>query len=157
MENPSVSDTRSDSYKLRYKVYCEEMGLSSPNACHDSKEIKDDIDKTAIVINYYRHDNCVATFRANILSDGSAGVFEDLYNVDSNISRDKQAVLTKLMVDKDHRLKYIKQPTLVFWGEKDSLTPASIAKRLISDIPNAEMVIYPNTGHIPMEEIPHIT
>ncbi len=100
---PLASKVRRDSYKLRYKVYFEEMGLQSPNACTKTKEIRDDIDQTAVVINYYKGDCCAATLRANILSDGSAGIFESLYNVDQNIAREKQAVLTKLIVDKKHR------------------------------------------------------
>lgn len=97
------SEIKKDSFRLRYKVYCEEMGLSSPNASHDSKEIKDAIDDHAIIVNYYKNNVCASTFRVNILSDGTGGVFEDLYNIDLHLGRDKLAVLTKLMVHPNHR------------------------------------------------------
>lgn len=99
----NIQALRRDSYRLRYQVYCDEMNLSSPNACHDKKEIKDDIDDQPIIINYYNEKTCASTFRVNILSDGAAGLFEELYNVDLHLGRDRLAILTKLMVHPDHR------------------------------------------------------
>lgn len=103
MNDISVSDLRRDSYRLRYSVYCEEMGLPSPYADANLKEIKDHIDDHSIVINYYSNEVCASTFRVNILSDGTAGDFEDLYNVDRDLGRDKLAILTKLIVHPEHR------------------------------------------------------
>ncbi len=51
-------------------------------------------------------------------------------------------------------LSKLSQPTLIMWGAKDSLVPVSVAKRFEQTLPNASTVIYPDLGHIPMEEDP---
>ncbi|MEE9271828.1 MAG: alpha/beta hydrolase [Robiginitomaculum sp.] len=52
------------------------------------------------------------------------------------------------------RLNEITVPTLILWGKKDQLIHASDAELFESAIPNSQKIIYPNIGHIPMEEIP---
>ncbi len=44
-------------------------------------------------------------------------------------------------------------PTLILWGETDTLIPASTGERFAAALPNSELIVYPNVGHIPMEEI----
>jgi pimeloyl-ACP methyl ester carboxylesterase len=44
-------------------------------------------------------------------------------------------------------------PTLVMWGDRDSLTPVSGADWFASAIPGAQKIIYKDVGHIPMEEV----
>ena len=51
-------------------------------------------------------------------------------------------------------LSQLVQPTLVMWGAKDALVPVSIAEQFDKTLPNADVVIYPDLGHIPMEEDP---
>ena len=52
-------------------------------------------------------------------------------------------------------VRNLKMPTLIMWGEDDEWLPAEkVAKRLKGDIPHAQLIIYPNTGHLPMEEKP---
>lgn len=48
-------------------------------------------------------------------------------------------------------------PTLILWGEKDQLIPVAHAKRFHKDLPNSRLVIFPDAGHMPMEEIPQKT
>lgn len=48
-------------------------------------------------------------------------------------------------------------PTLILWGEFDSLIPLEVGQLIHKQIAGSEMVVYPNIGHIPMEEIPAIT
>lgn len=50
--------------------------------------------------------------------------------------------------------KAIKTPTLILWGEKDALIPVAHAKALGGVIPNSKVVIYPEAGHVPMEQLP---
>jgi pimeloyl-ACP methyl ester carboxylesterase len=45
-------------------------------------------------------------------------------------------------------------PTLITWGDRDRLVDVSGAEVLRSVLPNAEVAIVPNTGHIPMLERP---
>ncbi|MBX3445482.1 MAG: alpha/beta hydrolase [Parvibaculaceae bacterium] len=52
------------------------------------------------------------------------------------------------------RLGEISAPTLIIWGDRDGLIPVSAAHEFKTRIPHAELVIYENVGHIPMEEVP---
>ena len=45
-------------------------------------------------------------------------------------------------------------PTLVIWGAEDKLIPPASAAWFKRRVPAAEVIIYPNVGHLPMEEIP---
>jgi pimeloyl-ACP methyl ester carboxylesterase len=55
------------------------------------------------------------------------------------------------------RLRSIGIPTLVMWGGKDPWFDAAFGKRFAQDIPGAAVRIYPDLGHVPMEEAPEIT
>ncbi|NJN51531.1 MAG: alpha/beta hydrolase, partial [Gammaproteobacteria bacterium] len=51
-------------------------------------------------------------------------------------------------------LSVLTQPTLILWGERDSLIPTTVAHRFEAVLPRASVIIYEGVGHIPMEEIP---
>ena len=53
--------------------------------------------------------------------------------------------------DTYERLPEIKAPTLVLGGEADRVTPPEYSRILASRIPNAELVVFPNTGHMFLE------
>jgi pimeloyl-ACP methyl ester carboxylesterase len=53
-----------------------------------------------------------------------------------------------------NKLKSIKTPTLLLWGAKDSWIPLDNGKRMDSILPNSQLVVLPNSGHVPMEESP---
>ncbi|WP_369601916.1 alpha/beta hydrolase [Hahella sp. SMD15-11] len=61
--------------------------------------------------------------------------------------------------DKERPLPFgnIKAPTLIMWGKLDRWVPVRLAERWKQDIPNAEVRIYEDAGHVPMEEIPEDT
>ncbi len=59
--------------------------------------------------------------------------------------------------DNTRHLKKILQPTLIQWGERDTWLPLDNAYRFLADIPHAELIIYEDIGHVPMEEVPVIT
>jgi pimeloyl-ACP methyl ester carboxylesterase len=46
------------------------------------------------------------------------------------------------------------KPVLILWGEKDRVLPPSYAERLHRDIPNSQLVMIPDTGHLVLEEAP---
>ena len=52
------------------------------------------------------------------------------------------------------KLSTIKAPTLILWGEEDSLVPVVYGHEFQTRIQGAKLIVYPNVGHIPMEEIP---
>lgn len=51
-------------------------------------------------------------------------------------------------------IKQVQCPTLIMWGDQDMLVNVEAAPRFHEDIPNSELLIYENMGHVPMEEIP---
>jgi pimeloyl-ACP methyl ester carboxylesterase len=52
------------------------------------------------------------------------------------------------------RIGGISVPTLVLWGEQDSVIPVSHADGFVAAIKGAKKVTYADAGHLPMEEIP---
>lgn len=51
-------------------------------------------------------------------------------------------------------IKYLQTPTLILWGAKDKWTPVQYAYQFKDAIKASQLKIYPEAGHIPMEEIP---
>ncbi|MBC7103536.1 MAG: alpha/beta hydrolase [Parvibaculum sp.] len=45
-------------------------------------------------------------------------------------------------------------PVLVIWGDKDGLIPVSAAYAFKERIPQTDLAIFENAGHVPMEEVP---
>ena len=57
--------------------------------------------------------------------------------------------------DREAELADLNAPTLVLWGEGDVAYPLEIyGKRFARDIPGAELVVLPDTGHYPHEQRP---
>lgn len=48
----------------------------------------------------------------------------------------------------------IEVPSLIIWGELDSLLPVDNAYSFHEDLPDSQKIIYEGVGHVPMEEIP---
>lgn len=48
----------------------------------------------------------------------------------------------------------IRRPTLIVWGENDSLIPSSYAHKFHRDIKDSKLVLIPKCGHLPEEEKP---
>lgn len=66
------------------------------------------------------------------------------------LARMRQTVL----VDPANVLPTIATSTLLLWGEKDALIPISNAQDYLALMPNASLVVLPNVGHVPFEEVP---
>jgi pimeloyl-ACP methyl ester carboxylesterase len=52
------------------------------------------------------------------------------------------------------RVRRIRVPALVLWGTADRLVPVRLAPRLADALPEAELVILPEVGHVPQFEVP---
>ncbi|MFI1195283.1 alpha/beta fold hydrolase [Micromonospora sp. NPDC020750] len=48
-------------------------------------------------------------------------------------------------------------PTLLAWGENDSVVSAGFGRADADAVPNARFVLIPDTGHLPMHEAPDET
>lgn len=52
------------------------------------------------------------------------------------------------------QVQNIRTPTLILWGGRDTWLPPVMGERFKRDIPGSRLVIYPELGHVPMEEDP---
>lgn len=46
----------------------------------------------------------------------------------------------------------ISQPVLLLWGREDTITPLEYGERLVNQLPDARLRVYPRCGHFPMIE-----
>ena len=54
----------------------------------------------------------------------------------------------------DERLKTMSKPSLVITGEHDLTVKTEESIRLARELPDAELVVIPDCGHLPQEEQP---
>lgn len=59
----------------------------------------------------------------------------------------RQVIAEMLAPEADVQLRKIKTPTLILWGDKESLFPRSEQDLLTSELRNSVLKVYPNTGH----------
>lgn len=52
------------------------------------------------------------------------------------------------------KLPQIQQPALILWGENDKWIPVEYAHRFAAELPQTQLAILPNCGHVPQEEKP---
>ena len=66
----------------------------------------------------------------------------------ANASPMMRRILSKVVnEDLTDKLQHIKAPTLLIWGENDTATPLSDAKKMERLIPDAGLVSFPGCGH----------
>jgi pimeloyl-ACP methyl ester carboxylesterase len=65
-----------------------------------------------------------------------------------------EALRACLEYDYRDRLPEIRQPTLIVWGENDSIIPVKDAHEYARLIADSRKVVMKDTGHIPMAERP---
>ncbi len=51
-------------------------------------------------------------------------------------------------------LAQIIAPTKLIWGENDPMAGSGVAKTFLSQLPNAGLELWPNTGHAPWIDDP---
>jgi pimeloyl-ACP methyl ester carboxylesterase len=69
----------------------------------------------------------------------------------------RQATLERFSLDWTNavaaHIADIKAPTLILWGAQDHLIPVEAAQEFHTAIAGSKLIVYPNTGHIPQEEV----
>ena len=82
--------------------------------------------------------------------------FESVIGESSKLSANvwKKTLEGILRPDYTPELKKIKVPVTIFWGEKETLFSREEQEPLIKNLPNAKLVVYPNSGHSPNWEEP---
>ena len=90
--------------RLRYEVYCKELGRHSPYADHDRKIITDELDAFGNTFVAVENGEIIGTLRSNEAADGPLGILEDLYGM--KVSRHHPhatGICTKFIVRKSKR------------------------------------------------------
>src|SRR5262249_11833249 len=68
----------------------------------------------------------------------------------------REATITRGRI-RDKRIRdeipKIKTPTLILWGENDRTIPVEAAYAFHTAIAGSKLIVYPNTGHVPLEEV----
>ena len=59
-----------------------------------------------------------------------------------------------LATDLGPKLARVRAPTLIVWGEHDSVVPPAVGERLRAHLPGAELVVIPGAAHNPMWDRP---
>ena len=64
----------------------------------------------------------------------------------------KIAALALVLEDYSQVLERVTTPAFILWGDKDPVAPLRTGKVLAAQLPNAQLEIIPESGHIPMLE-----
>jgi len=90
--------------RLRYEVYCQELGRRSPHADHERRIITDDLDPTAHVFIAVEAGETIGTLRANASCESALGMFEELYGMKRSACHPAAtAICTKFIIRKASR------------------------------------------------------
>lgn len=93
-----------EAQRIRYEVYCDELGRTSPFADPEQRIIADDLDTFAHVLIALQGDEPVGTMRLNRAKEGSLGSLVELYGMQKSLHHpEATSVCTKFIVRKAHR------------------------------------------------------
>ena len=82
---------------------------------------------------------------------------DEVYSITNNrLKAIKIIALAKSAIRNNlgEELNQIKQPTLLVWGNNDTITPPFVAREFNKLIPNSELFFVDKCGHAPMMEVP---
>jgi CRP-like cAMP-binding protein/predicted GNAT family N-acyltransferase len=93
-----------EAQRIRYEVYCEELGRTSPFADPENRIIADELDTFAHVLIALHGEEPVGTMRLNRAAEGPLGPLVELYGMqNSSHHPGATSVCTKFIVRKAHR------------------------------------------------------
>jgi pimeloyl-ACP methyl ester carboxylesterase len=97
-----------------------------------------------------------AIVRKEVLTPAMIDLYSDMARMDgardATSERFTQFSMGDVTYVKDH-VSALKMPVLVLWGEQDHLIPVAAAHAWNKALPGSKLIVYPATGHIPMEEV----
>ena len=95
---------KSEVFRQRYRIYVEEMGRHQVHADHVRREIREPMDEQGAIFAAYTGNELLGSLRVNLARDGALECPE-LYAFEQFGSAfpDKVSLLTKLMVERNHR------------------------------------------------------
>lgn len=97
-----------EAQRIRYQIYCGELGRTSPYADPVRGVIADDLDLTGHVLLALENGAPIATMRMNMSRDGGLGVYEDLYGMKQSANYPQHTgICTKFIVKSRHRFSQV--------------------------------------------------
>lgn len=93
-----------------------------------------------------------AYFDRRLATDAAIDRYWELLRYPGNREATLERFATPPDYATDAKLARITVPTLILWGADDRLIPASSGKWLHDRIAGSRLIVYPRTGHVPMEE-----
>ena len=89
-----------------------------------------------------------------IITDAEVDRYWELARYPGNRRATRIRFSTPRNVYSADQLAQMRVPTLVMWGEEDTLVPFEAAAWYSNHLPNAQIVSYPGIGHVPQQENP---
>jgi pimeloyl-ACP methyl ester carboxylesterase len=94
-----------------------------------------------------------AIVHKEIITDAMIDSYWDFARMDGT----RAATLARFQENQDTYVRdhttALKMKVLILWGEQDALIPVAIAHDWHKAVPGSTLIVYPKTGHIPMEEV----
>ncbi len=90
--------------RLRYEIYCVELGRHSPFADHEARTISDPLDTFGNTFIAVADGETIGTLRSNISREGDLGHLEDVYGMRGSPHHPAAtAICTKFVIRKSYR------------------------------------------------------
>lgn len=93
-----------------------------------------------------------SVYDPKVLSEEAITRYWELLRFPGNRQATIKRTLTPRENEKWEDIGQINSPVLILWGENDQVIPVSHAQLFAAKISNTIKIIYPNIGHLPMEE-----
>ena len=120
---------------------------------HTVLELQREIDKLADhVPESFARDFQLSTAYQPLPPEFLQGVVKQSLKTPARVWREVMAEMVS--PDANVELKKIKTPTLILWGDKETIFPRSEQELLVSALKNSTLKVYADTGHAPHWERP---
>lgn len=83
-----------------------------------------------------------------------AFVTPEILSESQNASHSFVALMRQVLLSDVPQNQTPRAPTLIVWGERDKITSSSRAQEIAAEIPNAQLAIIKNAGHMPQLQDP---
>jgi pimeloyl-ACP methyl ester carboxylesterase len=83
--------------------------------------------------------------------------YHDLMRAPGNREALLERMRQTVLVPPEPYLEKITAPTLLVWGEQDRMIPVSNGQDYLRVMPDAQLVSFPDLGHVPQEEAPEMS
>jgi pimeloyl-ACP methyl ester carboxylesterase len=93
-------------------------------------------------------------FDQSRITDAQVERFHDVAIREGNRAVALQIFKGSFKGGKLERIKEIKTPTLILWGDHDNVIGVNNVENFLKDIQGSKAEVYKNVGHVPMEEVP---